>query len=97
MGNCERCSAYKRGHLYRDYCNFIGSLRRLDGEVLVTEDIEAFAQCSGLRRRVPSERSPRGIKEGNEIRSGGMVFWNVLRGTNVSEEPAAYLAGQNNV
>jgi len=61
--------------------------------VLVTEEIEAFVQCPGLRRRVPSERSPWGIKEGNEIRSGGMIFWNVLRGTNVSEEPAAYLAG----
>jgi len=48
--------------------------------VLVTEEIEAFAQCSGLWPTVPSERSPRGIKEGNEIRSGGMIFWNVLRG-----------------
>lgn len=65
--------------------------------MLVTEEIEAFALCSGLRRRVPSERSPRGIKEGNEIRSGGMIFWNVLRGTSVSEEPAAYLAVQYNV
>jgi hypothetical protein len=65
--------------------------------MLVTEEIEAFAQCFVLRRRVPSERSPRGIKEGNQIHSGGMIFWNVLRGTNVSEEPAAYLAGQNNV
>jgi hypothetical protein len=34
----------------------------------------------GYGVRMPSERSPRGVKEGNEIRSGGMIFWNVLRG-----------------
>jgi hypothetical protein len=37
------------------------------------------------------------LMKATKIRSGGMIFWNVLSGTNVSEEPAAYLAGQNNV
>ena len=27
VGNCERCSTYKCGHLYRVYCDFIDSLK----------------------------------------------------------------------